>query len=117
MSKMWAGIREWWMYWRFRNITRNRLRLNAWWSSRRPVRSGPRSTLGPGAYRPRASATALRYGGGTSVRRTWIVLLIMVALLTALSVWANSTVIPPALVTGIGALIVAGAAYWAMRGV
>jgi hypothetical protein len=40
----------------------------------------------------------------------------MVVALTALSVWATSTVVSPALVSGIGALIVVATLYVALRG-
>jgi hypothetical protein len=65
------------------------------------------------AYRPRGSA-AFVYG--RSSKRAWGLLLGMVLALTALSAWANSTYVPPAVVYGIGSLVVVGAVYVALRG-
>lgn len=116
MSKLWKDFRTNLLYWRFRNITRNRLRLQNWWNTRRP--GARRISRPPAGYAPyRARGTAMYYTGGRSSRQTWIILMVMVALLTALTVAANSVVIFPGLVTAIGALIVVGAIYLAMRGI
>jgi hypothetical protein len=40
----------------------------------------------------------------------------MVLALTALSAWANSTYVAPAVVYGIGSLVIVAAAYAALRG-
>jgi hypothetical protein len=116
MSRLWKNLRTNWMYWRFRYITRNRLRLKSWWARRRQTISvprGPRTPYGPGAgYRPRGGATFVyRRSSG----RAWALLLDMVLALTALRVWADSTYINPTVVYGIGALVVVGAVYLALR--
>jgi hypothetical protein len=118
MSRLWKDLKTNWMYWRFRYVTRNRLRLRSWWNRRRPSlgarRSGsihvqrPRDT-----YRPQGSA-AFVYG--RSSKQAWGLLLSMVLALTALSAWANSTYVSPAVVYAIGSLVVVGAVYAALRG-
>jgi hypothetical protein len=109
MSKLWKDLKVNFMYWRFRNITRNRLRLQSWWASRRG-----RSGASP-VYRPRASA--LHYPrSSTRTRRSWIALLVMIALLTAVSVAGKQGAIPPGIGWAVDALVVVGCLYWAMRG-
>lgn len=109
--KVWKSFRVNMMYWRFRYITRNRLRLRAWWNARRrPQRPSP------APYRERGSAL-YAYSGGATRTRSWTALLAMVVLLTALTVYVRTTLIAPGLVYAVGALIVVGCAYWALRGV
>ncbi len=117
MSGLWKSLRTNWMYWRFRNITRNRLRLQAWWNHRRSGIKPRRPSLSrgfssSGSYRPRASSSFVYRG---SPRKAWGYLLGMVFALTALSVWATSTYINPSLVYGLGALVIVGTVYLAMR--
>jgi hypothetical protein len=118
MSRVWKNLKTNWMYWRFRYITRTRLRLRAWWNHRRASFAGVRSRVlqiqRPGdTYRPRASAA---FVSRRSSRRVWGLLLGMVLALTALSAWANSTYVAPAVVYGIGSLVIVAAAYAALRG-
>lgn len=93
------------MYWRFRYITRNRLRIQSWWARRRQPTRQP--------YRPRASAQFVRHRSG---RRSWISLLVMMVLLTALQVWSHHMLINPSLVYLLGTVIVVGTIYWTLRG-
>ncbi len=109
MKKLWKDFRVNLMYWRFRHVTRNRLRLQSWWNARRR----PSRPVSP--YRERGSAMYASGRPGAN-RHSWLILLIMVVLLTALTVYANSTFIAPGLVYAVGALIVAGCIYWALRG-
>ncbi len=102
MSRIWKDFRTNLMYWRFRHITRNRLRLQTWAQRRGAV---------PVA-RPRASAAYVYHRSG---KRTWAALLIMVALLTALQVLPRYVAIAPSLTWGLGALVVVSAAYWALQ--
>lgn len=102
MSRIWKDFRTNLMYWRFRHVTRNRLRLQSWARHRGPV---PTS-------RPRASATYVYHRSG---RRVWIILLVMVALLTALQALPRYVAIAPSLAWGLSALVVVGAIYWALR--
>lgn len=116
--RVWKNLKTNWMYWRFRYITRNRLRLRSWWNHRRSSLPGTRSPglrmQTPGnTYRPRASA---QYITPRSSRRAWGLLLVMVVALTALSAWANSTYVSPALVYAIGSLVVVATVYTALRG-
>lgn len=118
MSRRWKDLKTNWMYWRFRYVTRNRLRLRAWWNHRRPslaVRRSPSTRMQSpgGTYRPRGSS-AFVYGH--SSKRAWGLLLGMVIALTALSAWANSTYVSPAVVYGIGSLVVVATVYAALRG-
>lgn len=118
MSRLWKDLKTNWMYWRFRYITRNRLRLRSWWNRRRPSLGSRRSpsirTQRPvDSYRPRGTAA---FVSGRSSKRAWALLLGMVIVLTALSAWATSTYVSPALVYGIGALVVVGTVYAALRG-
>ncbi|MGI8826483.1 MAG: hypothetical protein ACR2JC_12705 [Chloroflexota bacterium] len=73
MSRRIKDFRTNFMYWRFRYITRNRMRLQSAYYRRRQPRS---------RTRPRGGA-AFVYR--RSPRRTWLILLVMVVLLTALS--------------------------------
>lgn len=118
MSRRWKDLKTNSMYWRFRYVTRNRLRLRAWWNHRRNALQGQRSrSLGAqragASYRPRGSVT---FVSARSSKRAWGLVLGMVLALTALSTWANSTVVAPALVYGIGSLVVVGTVYVALRG-
>ena len=107
MSRAWKSLRTNMMYWRFRYVTRNRLRLQSWWYRRR--HSQPQA---PSSYRPRASATYVAYG---TRRRTWIALIVMVLLLAILRTYGN-TYISPSLVWPLETLVVVLAIYWALRG-
>lgn len=103
--RMWKSFRTNMMYWRFRYITRNRLRLQSWYNRRRqPAPS----------YRPRGVSTFVYRRSG---RRSWIALLVMVILLTALHVAGHYTTISSAVSYLASTLIVIGCIYWALRGV
>jgi hypothetical protein len=95
------------MYWRFRNITRNRIRVQSWLRRRQNGRQPPQM------YRPRGAA-AFVYRGAS--RRSWIALLALVVGLTALTAAARQVFIYPSLVYALGSLIVVGCIYWALRG-
>jgi hypothetical protein len=109
--KLWKSFRVNLMYWRFRYITRNRLRLQAWWNTRR------RQQTPAGAYRPRASAMYYPVGPSSSQRHSWTAFGAMVLLLTALTTLAGQVYIAPSLVYAIGTLILVGCIYWGLRGV
>lgn len=112
--RWWKDLRTNMMYWRFRHVTRNRLRLRAWMAARR--RRPPQAAYGGRQavpFRPRGVATAVYYG--RTQRRTWIAVGAMVVLLTALKTAAQQTYINPSLAYGAGALIVVAAIYWALR--
>src|SRR5690349_931542 len=96
--RVWKSFRVNMMYWRFRYVTRNRLRLQSWWNARRR----PARPTSP--YRERGSAM-YAYARPSVNRRSWLALLVMVGLLTVLTVYANSTFIAPGLVYAAGALI------------
>ena len=98
------------MYWRFRHITRNRLRLQSWWTRRRQISAAPAAR----PYRPRGVATTVHRG---SSRRTWTALIVMVSILTALRVLAAHVLISGSLLYAVGALTIVGAIYLALRGV
>ncbi|HZT97121.1 MAG TPA: hypothetical protein VFB34_09825 [Chloroflexota bacterium] len=66
-----------WMYWRYRNITRNRQRLQAKWATRR--RSRPAGN-GPSTYR---GVSAAPWPSARRTSRTWILL---IAAVVAMSV-------------------------------
>lgn len=102
--KLWKDLRVNFMYWRFRNITRNRLRLQSWWYRRRQ----PSST-----YRPRGAATFVYRH---SARRTWLALLVMIALLTLLGEAGKHYPINPTLSYALSAFIIIAAVYWALKG-
>jgi hypothetical protein len=108
--RLWKDFRTNMMYWRFRYITRNRLRLRQWWHRRRSASASP---VAPSPYRGYAN---YRPAYRTSRRRSWIALGAMVVLLTALTVGVEQTTINPGLVYLVGTLIVVGAIYWALRG-
>ena len=108
MSKLWKAFRISLMYWRFRHMTRNRLRFQSWWNVRR------RTSRPVSPYRERG--TALHAYSRTSVsRKSWTALLVMVVLLTALRVYSDSTNIAPGLVYITGLAVIAGCIYWAVR--
>lgn len=111
--KIWKSFRVNMMYWRFRYITRNRLRLQAWWNARRRPRVG----AAPSGSRPRASAMYYPVGSGSSQRHSWIAFSALVVLLTALTSVAGRIYIAPTLVYAIGTLILVGCIYWGLRGV
>jgi hypothetical protein len=104
LRRRWKNFRINLMYWRFRHITRNRLRLQTWYRSRRrqPVPS----------YRPRGSAISVYRH---SARRTWIILIALVAILTALRVLSWHVTIGSSLVFTLDALAVVLAVYLAIR--
>ncbi|GAC1467979.1 MAG: hypothetical protein NVS2B16_16550 [Chloroflexota bacterium] len=103
MSRMIKDLRTNMMYWRFRYITRNRLRLQSAWYRRRQPRP---------VYRPRATAPFV-YRRSSS--KTWIALLVMVAMLTAISVATNRGYVPSGLNSLASVLVVIAAIYWATK--
>lgn len=113
MRGLWKDFRTNMMYWRFRHITRNRLRLHSWWSRRRPA-AWPTRQARP-YYGARARGTAT-YVYRSSQRETWTILLAMVVLLTTLKVLVDHVwVVNSGLVYLIGLLIVFAAMYTALR--
>lgn len=109
MKNVWKTFRVNMMYWRFRHVTRNRLRFQSWYRRRQPVRM-PRSK--PSAYRASASVVYRR-----SSRRTWAALLVMVVVLTALQYLGNHSNLGSSLIWGLSSLVVVGAIYWALRSI
>jgi hypothetical protein len=103
MSRLWRDFRTNLMYWRFRHVTRNRLRLQSWIRRRQP--GSP--------VRARGTAAYVYHRSG---RKTWILLVVMVALLTLLKVAPRYVALNGSLAWGLGTLVVVGAIYWALRG-
>lgn len=120
MSRILKDLRTNFMYWRFRYITRNRLRLQSAWYKRRQPRPGARSFRpAPGAFRGgvgtvRERGTA-QYVVRRAARRTWIVLLVMVALLTAVSYLGQHGYIAGSLVYPLQSLVVILSIYYSLR--
>jgi hypothetical protein len=104
--RLWKSFRTNMMYWRFRYITRNRLRLQSWYNRRRQPTTA--------TYRPRAAATFVYRRSG---RRTWMAVLAMVVLLTAVRVAGHYTTISGTVSYLVSTLIIIGCIYWALRGV
>ena len=102
---MWKNFRTNLMYWRFRHITRNRLRLQSWYHRRRQPTT---------VWRERGTATYVYRRSG---RRTWIILIVMVSLLTALQVLSSHAAIGSSLVWAASVLIIVLSVYWAVRGI
>lgn len=106
MIGLWKRFRVNLMYWRFRHVTRNRLRFQAWYRQRRrPPSYG---------YRPRGGAAHVYRRSG---KRVWIILLATVGVLTALRVLSFHVSVGGGLVYLLSALVIIAAIYWAMRGV
>ena len=108
MNGLTKRVRVWWMYWRYRNITQRRQRLQMWMNRRRAPRS-PR----PGPYRARGLGSTPLYG--TTSRRSWLPFLVMVVCLTLIATYGDRTHWNLSLLHGIGALIFLGGVYWATR--
>ena len=102
MKRLWKDFRTNLMYWRFRHITRNRLRLQSWYRRQQPI----------APYRPRASAYVVYRRNS---RKTWVTLLATVAVLTALRVASAQASVSPTLIYLCSLLVIVGAIYWAMR--
>src|SRR5579884_3025958 len=113
--RWWKDLRTNFMYWRFRNITRNRLRLKNWWARNRPgvKRNPPKGVI---YARPFERGLASRVYGG-SQRRSLTAFAGLVLGLTALSALAQHVFISPGIVYLIGTLIVIGCIYYALRGI
>jgi len=120
MSRILKDLRTNFMYWRFRYITRNRLRLQSAWYRRRQPRPGARPFRpGAGAFRPggdmfRERGTA-QYVVRRTARRTWIVLLIMVALMTAIRYAGDNGYVASGLVYPLQSLVVILSIYYCLR--
>ncbi|HEV3311664.1 MAG TPA: hypothetical protein VG815_14225 [Chloroflexota bacterium] len=71
LACMLKEFRTRWMYWRYRNITRNRQRMKAKWAMRRNRQPAYNSPAGRGV-RP------VRYSGTTRTARSWLALLVAV---------------------------------------
>ena len=108
MSKAWKNLRTNMMYWRFRFVTRNRLRLHAWWLARR----GPKLHAVPTYPRDRGMSYRPYHH---SSRDTWITLLVVVALLTGLKVLASRVFVYPSVMYALGAAVVIGGVYLTLR--
>ena len=104
MIRLWKNFRVNLMYWRFRHITRNRLRLQSWYRRRQPVQG----------FRPRGGAAYVHRRSG---RRSWIALFLMVVALTAVRVWGNHSSVSNTLVWILIVAVIAGTLYWAIRGI
>ncbi len=78
---MFKRLREEWMYWRFRNITRNRQRLRIWLRQRRPSRA-KMSTMS----RPRARGAAMYSPYRNTGNRGLLFVAIVAAVLTVANV-------------------------------
>ncbi len=74
-------LREEWMYWRFRNITRNRQRLRIWLRQRRPSRAKVNTMP-----HPRARGAALYSPYRTTGNRGLLFVAIVAAVLTVANV-------------------------------
>lgn len=103
MIRLWKNFRINLMYWRFRHITRNRLRLQSWWNRRQqPAR----------VYRPRGSAAFVyRRSSG----RAWIGLLILVSAMTAVTVIGRQLGLGGTIIYLLNITLIGGAIYWAVR--
>lgn len=80
----WNELKTRWMYWRYRNITRNRQRMQLKWSARRnrnPVYMAP---TGRG-IRP------VRPGFATGIGRTWSLLIIVSLAMATLQHYQGSS--------------------------
>jgi hypothetical protein len=105
---MFKAIRVWWMYWRYRNLTQRRQRLQVWMNRRgRPTM--PR----PDPYRGRATSSVPLYR--PSSHRSLIPILAMVVCLTVLATYGYRTNWDVNLLHGLGALIILTGVYTAMR--
>jgi hypothetical protein len=109
--RLWKDFRTNMMYWRFRYVTRNRLRFRQWLNRRR---SAPRAVPSYTGYRERGAAFRVYR---SSWQRSWAALGAMVILLTALKVGVDQTTVNPGLVYALGTLVVVGCIYGALRGV
>lgn len=113
MGRGWKHLRTNWMYWRFRYVTRNRLRLRNWWSHHRLGRPGARSVPYSGV-RGRGTASVLRYTDSSS-RRSWLIFLVMTAMLTAVHMAVAKGVLAGSIGGVVDTVIVVGALYIALR--
>jgi hypothetical protein len=106
---MFKAIKIWWMYWRYRNVTQRRQRLQMWWNRQR------RPSFRPGArplpYRERGTAVNVYRTSG----RSWAPILVMVAALAALQTYGYQTNLSNTVLHGIGGLILVLGVYAAMR--
>src|SRR5437660_4043607 len=105
--RWWKELRTNFMYWRFRHVTRNRLRLKSWWARTRP--SGRRSRPRGIAYaRPMERGLANRVVYRSSQRQSLIAVAGLVIGLTALTELARHVFISPGIVYLVGTLVVIG---------
>jgi hypothetical protein len=111
MIRLWKRLRTNMMYWRFRYVTRNRLRMRQWWSRHKPARR-PARPVYSGA-RGRGTAAFVYHG---SARRSWTAMAALVILLTALTYLVGKTYVNPGLVYLAGTIVVVGSIYYALRG-
>lgn len=81
---VWRELRTRWMYWRFRNITRNRQRLAARWATRRS-RGRAQQTTSYRGIRPAAGTGAGR------TARTWILLILAVVGMAVVQHYSTSS--------------------------
>jgi len=103
MKGLWKKFRTNLLYWRFRYVTRNRLRLQQVFNRR----------TAPTAVPYRGRATAL-YPGARASRPTWIAFLLMVCVLTALQVGEARALISHSLMLA-GTIIVVGAVFYYLQ--
>jgi hypothetical protein len=101
------ALKIWWLYWRYRNITQRRQRFQLWIGKRR--RPSPRVP-----YRPRGTAVPMYR---TSSRQVWLPILAMAVLLALLETYGGNTSLNLNVLRAVGALVVVGGVYGAMRSV
>lgn len=103
---MMARVRVWWLYWRYRNITQRRQRVQLWWGRRRkvPVRPPP--------YRARGTATPLPHPAS---RRTLFPLVLAVIAVAALATFGDHTGLSGSVLRLFDILILLIGGYWALR--
>lgn|GEM_PF-3945795 len=82
---LWKELRIRWMYWRFRNITRNRQRLAARWASRRRARPAYQTA----SYRGGRGAPAIAWGRRSA--RSWIILIAAILAISVIQHYSQST--------------------------
>ena len=103
MKGLWKKFRTNLLYWRFRYVTRNRLRLQQAFNRR----------TAPTAVPYRGRATAL-YPGVRASRLTWIAFLLVVCILTALQVAETRALISHTLMLA-GAVTTVGSVFYYLQ--
>lgn len=102
MKRALKNVRVNFMYWRFRNVTSRRMRLQSWARRQRPA----------SPYRERGTAARVYQ---RSSARTWVFLIIMVLLLTALNDIGSHYLVNGMLLYIADVVVVLGLLYLAVR--